>query len=86
MARKRVYIGTDPSIDPAEPDPLQRLHSPAPLTPSPSFPWSGVYAVPDKAHRLIGSDIGIRPTTPPHIDPSPSTKTTGFRLEALRKN
>ena len=34
IARQRVYIGTDPSIDPAEPDPLQPLHSPA--APSPS--------------------------------------------------
>ena len=46
MARQRVYIGTDPSADPAEPGPLQPLHSPAAPNPRPSFPWSGVYAVP----------------------------------------
>ena len=45
MARQRVYIGTDPSTDPAEPGPLQPVHSPAAPNPRPSFPWSGVYAV-----------------------------------------
>ena len=37
MARQRVYIGADPSIDPAEPDPLQPLHSPAANSPSPDI-------------------------------------------------
>ena len=46
MARQRVYIGADPSAEPAGPGPLQPLHRSSTPSPRPSFPWGRVYAVP----------------------------------------